>query len=210
MKRTALILAAGFVASLLAANAAPRAEGIRGRELLGVRVGGVVSGGAFNDKFGSGSEIDIHFIHGLTGRFGIAASLASHNFGESLDREKNAEFFGRLDMNFQIFSVSAAAVFLEPLSQKLTATFEGGPGLYSANAILPEGFYEAQKTDNHFGLYAGAGLLYRVGSTFYVNANVKYHNVFIGTGVNDTIHFYTGENQVRFFQIAVGVMIAAG
>jgi hypothetical protein len=197
-------------ASLLAGSAPLDAQNIRGRELLGLRVGGVIASGVFQDKFGDGSEIDLHFIHGITNWLGVDASLSSHNFGESLDRTKNDEFFGRLDMNLQIFSITAGMIVLKPIGGAFTATLEAGPGLYSVNAILPQGFYEAQKTDNHLGLYGGAGVLYKIANTVYLNANAKYHNVFIGSGSSDTVHFYTDENQTRFFQIAVGVMISAG
>ncbi len=208
MKTRPILLAVAAV--VLCAGAAPHAQSLRGHELLGVRAGGVISTGAFNRAFGDGSEIDIHFIHGFTPRFGLTMSLSSHNFGESLDQEKNLAFFNRTDVNLQVFSVTAGAILAEPLGGRFGGTLEGGFGLYSANAILPFGFLEAQKTDNHFGLYTGAGLLYRIANTVYLNANGKFHYMFIGGGLDDTVFFYTGEHQVPFYQIAIGVVIATG
>jgi len=202
------IIVAAMATCIIAWSLPLGAQSIRGHELLGLRVGGVIAGGAFADKFGNGSEIDLHFIHGITSALGVDVSISSHNFGESKDREKNQEFFGRTEMNLQIFSVTAGMIVLKPLHGRVTATAEAGPGLYSINAILPLGFYEAQKTDNHLGLYGGVGVLVKIANSVSLNANGKYHTVFVGTGSGDTVHSFTQDNQARFFQIAFGVMIS--
>ena len=183
------------------------AQGLRGHELLGLRLGGVITSGPFADNFGNGSEINLHFIHGLTNSLGIDFSLSSHNFGESKNQEKNREFFDRNDMNLQAFSVTVGMIALRPVHGPFTATLEAGPGLYSMNAILPIGFYDAQKTDNHLGLYGGIGALMKIADSFFLTANGSYHTVFVGTDSDDTVHFYTGESRVEFVQITLGIMI---
>jgi len=177
--------------------------------MLGVRVGGLATGGAFNENFGGGSEIELHFVHGIADRLGVDVSLSSHNFGASKNEEKNLAFFDRTDVNLQMFSLTVGVILLGTIHGRYTPTIEAGPGLYSVNTILPIGFYEAQKTDNHLGLYAGIGLLVRVARTLSLNANAKYHAVFVGTEPDDTVYFYTGESTARFLQISVGVMISS-
>jgi hypothetical protein len=113
-------------------------------------------------------------------------------------------------VNLQIFSLSAGMVLYKTLHGRYMPTIEAGPGFYSVNTVLPVGFYEAQKTDNHFGVYGGIGLLFRLANTVSLDANAKYHAVFVGTEPEDTVHFYTGESTIHFFQITVGVMIATG
>lgn len=204
MTNVSLVLAA---AACIFTHSLPLgAQGIRGRDLLGVRIGGVIASGSFADKFGNGSEINLHFIHGLTTFFGVDVALSSHDFGESKDQAKNIEYFGRTDMNLQAFSVTVGMVFVKPVHGRITATAEAGPGLYSVNAILPLGFYEAQKTDNHLGLHAGAGVLVRVSESFFITANGSYHTVFVGTGSDDTVHFFTGDSRAEFLQITLGVL----
>jgi hypothetical protein len=204
------IVAAAIVVIALASGGPVEAQSIKGREILGVRLGGLQANGAFNSKFGGGSEIEIHFIHGLADWFGVDVALSSHNFGASRDQDKNLEFFDRTDVNLQIFSLSAGMVLFRMLHGRYMPTIEAGPGFYSVNAILPAGFYEAQKTDNHLGVYAGVGLLFRLANTVSLDANVKYHAVFVGTKPDDTVHFYTDESTIRFLQITVGVMISTG
>ena len=209
MKPAWRIAAALLVAFVVSWSGPLPAQSIKGREMLGVRVGGLATSGALEAAFGGGSEIELHFIHGITSRLGVDVSLSSHNFGPSKNREKNLEFFDRSDVNLQIFSVTAGMILFGTVRGRYLPTFEAGPGLYSVNTILPQGFYEARKTDNHLGVYAGVGVLVRVAETVSLNANAKYHAVFVGTESGDTVHFYTGESTARFFQIAVGVMISS-
>jgi outer membrane protein W len=210
MRSTRTIAAALSFAFVLASGGPLPAQDLKGRELLGVRFGGLVSTGALNEEFGGGSEIELHFIHGITNRWGVDVSLSSHNFGAAKDQDKNLAYFDRTDVDLQMFSVAAGLIYYRTMGGRWRPTIEAGPGLYSVNAILSSGFYEAQKTDNHFGIYAGLGLLYRLAKTVQLNANVKYHLVFIGTDMEDTVYFYTGENSVGFFQIAVGIMVNSG
>jgi hypothetical protein len=209
MKTAPGILAALLVTAVVSWNGPLSAQNIKGREMLGIRVGALATSGAFNAAFGGGSEIELHFIHGITDRLGVDVSLSSHNFGASKNEEKNLMFFDRSDVNLQMFSLTAGMILLKTVHGRYTPTFEAGPGFYSVNAILPRGFYEAQKTDNHLGVYGGIGVLVRVANTVSLNANVKYHAVFTGSKLDDTVHYYTEENAVRFFQISVGVMITS-
>jgi hypothetical protein len=208
MKIARGIVAASLLAFVVACGGSLQAQDIKGHEMLGVRVGGLLTSGAFNAEFGDGSEIEIHFIHGLANWFGVDVSLSSHNFGSSNNQEKNLAFVDRTEVKLQMFSVTAAMIFLKTARGRYTPTIEAGPGLYSVNTILPTGFSEARKTDNHLGVYGGIGVLVKVAHTLSLNANAKYHLVFVGTEPDDTMHFYTGESTSRFLQISVGIMIA--
>jgi hypothetical protein len=209
MKRT-IAVALAMLAASLAWSHPVGAQALPGRELLGLRVGGLIASGAFNDEFGGGSEIELHFVHGIAGWLGVELSLASHNFGESKDRAKNIAYFDRPDVNLQMFSVSVGMIAFKRVDDRVTATFEAGPGLYSVNTILPQGFYELQKTDNRFGIFGGVGVLVRLTRSLSLNLNGKYHTVFVSPNDEDTVHFYTGESTARFYQIAVGVMMSTG
>jgi hypothetical protein len=210
MRTAHTIAAALFVAFALASSGPLPAQDLKGRELLGVRVGGLVATGALDTEFGGGSEIELHFIHGITNAWGFDVSLSSHNFGAAKDQEKNLVYFDRTEVKLQTFSLAVGVIYFKTVGGRWRPTIEAGPGLYSVNTILPSGMYEAQKTDNHVGIYGGLGVLYRLAKTVQLNANVKYHLVFVGTDMEDTLYFYTGENTAGFFQIAVGIMINSG
>lgn len=206
-----MIIISAILFAMPCIAAGTRAQGIRGREMLGLRAGGAISTGGVNTIFGNGSELEIHFIEGLNPWLGIEISLSSHNFGESNDREKNIEFTG-LDrpVDLSIFSITVAAIAVNEIGSKFASTLEGGLGLYTVNAIIQAGLYEGTRTNNQFGFYGGIGLLYRLTKSFSFNANAKYHYVFTGDDDRHTIHFYTGEDRISFLQIAVGVAIFTG
>ena len=203
-----LLLAAGLLFSF--AHDA-HGQGIKGREILGLRVGGILTSGPLSDKFGDGSEIEIHFIEGLKPWFGINIALSSHNLGESKDQDKNIEYTG-LDrpVKLQIFSVTAAVLAVKHVGDRFAPTIEGGFGLYTINGVIQAGFYEGSITDNQIGIYGGVGLLYRVTRSLFINANAKYHYIFSGDSWRSTVYFYTGEERISLYQIAVGIAIYTG
>jgi opacity protein-like surface antigen len=202
-----------LLAAVLFLAAAPGAygQGIKGREILGFRAGGVLSSGLLNDKFGDGSEIEIHFIEGLNPWFGINIALSSHNLGESKDRDMNIDYTGfDRPVKLQVFSVTAAALAIMHIGDRFSPTLEGGFGLYTINGVIQAGLYEGSITDNQVGFYGGVGLLYRLTRSLFLNANAKYHYIFSGNDWNSTVYFYTGEERITLYQIAVGVAIYTG
>lgn len=186
-------------------------QGIKGRELLGIRLGGIISTGGVSDAFGNGTEMEIHFIEGLNPWLGIDVSLSSHNFGESRDRDKDIEYTG-LDrpVDLYIFSLTAGPVAMKHVSKKLISTFEGGFGLYTINGVIQAGIFEGTRTNNQIGFYGGIGFLYRLTKSLSIDGMAKYHYVFSGDDLRHTIFFYTGEDRTSFIQIAVGVSIFTG
>ena len=210
MRRWITISLVACTASLLT-QADSFSQGIKGRELLGLRAGGVISTGGVNKIFGDGSELEIHFIEGLNPWFGIGVSLSAHNFGESNDRQKNIDFTG-LDrpVDLNVFSVTVAAVAVNEIRGKWSWSLEGGFGLYTVNGVIQAGIYEGTRTNNQFGFYGGTGLLYRLTKSLFINANAKYHYAFTGDDERHIIYFYTGEDRISFYQIAVGIAIFTG
>jgi opacity protein-like surface antigen len=207
MKKVALLLSLS-IAAILASDAPARAEGITRRELLGVRIGGVIGSPSLRDAFGAGSELELYFIEGLGPSWGVTIALSSHNFGASKDTLANIEYTGlNREVKLSIFSMTAAFYALRPLGGRFTATGEGGFGLYAVTASIPSGFYEGTRTENRFGLYSGLGALWRISRGISLNLNVKYHYIFIGSDEFEAIHFYTGDTSAHFFQIAIGVLL---
>jgi len=219
MKQGNGLIAAITLAFVLMGSVPLGAQGIKNRELLGIRVGGMIASGALHDAFGNGSVLELHFIRGITPWLGVDVALSSHSFGASKDHEKDIEFLERngiqfLDPNGEVdlysWSVTVGMIALRSLRGRITPTLEGGPGLYSVNTTLPQGLFEPQKTDNRLGLYGGVGLLIRLTKAISLNVNGKYHHVFVGSNGEDTIHFYTGDESARFYDISVGVSIYTG
>jgi hypothetical protein len=185
------------------------AQGIKGEEILGLRIGAVAAPGNLNTAFGRGTEIELHFIEGLGSWFGVTFALSSHNFGESKDEAKNLAYTGDafLKVDLQIYSATVGCITYASIGDRFSSTAEVGGGLYTINAVIPAGFYEGNITDNQYGFYGGLGLLYRLSKNLSLNLNGKYHYVFSGKGTEHAIYFYTGKERTSYFQIAVGVMI---
>jgi hypothetical protein len=202
-----------LIAALTLAAASPlAAQGIGRREVFGIRLGAAYSPATLRDTFGGGSVIELHFVHGLAPWCGIAVALTSNDFGASNNAQKNIDFTGGLDreIDLEIYGVTAGFLALTSFHKNFLPTIEAGPGLYSINAVLPQGFFNAQKTEFRVGMYGGLGAIYKITGGFSVNACAKYHYIFSGGHNENTIFFFTGHNRTQMFSFTVGVLLAAG
>lgn len=202
-------IVAACAALVICMPTALHSQGIKGEEILGLRIGAVASPGNLSTAFGRGTEIELHFIEGLGSWFGVTFALSSHNFGESKDEAKNLAYTGDafLNVDLQIYSATVGCITHTSISDRFSATAEVGGGLYTINTVIPAGFYEGNITDNQYGFYGGLGLLYHLSKSLSLNLNGKYHYVFSGKGKEHAIYFYTGKERTPYYQIAVGVMI---
>ena len=183
-------------------------ESIRGREILGLRIGGIKSTSGLDEAFGSGSNLEIYFYHGLTGRLALGVSLSGHNFGKSQLPDKDLEFLGiPRTIDFMIYSVTGCVMMKKDLSKKFRFSGELGGGLYTSNADIPfGGFYEGRISHNRLGVNAGAELWWRLARRgIYLGLGGKWHYVFSGTDFDQVIYTYTGEDYAHYFQVTLGI-----
>ena len=206
MKRFYFITVFFLIISLAPAMAF--SQGFKGREILGLRLGGVVSSGSVEDTFGRGSELELHFMEGLGSWYGIDISLSMHNFGRSLSREKNIDFTGfDRAVKAEIFSLTAGLVGIRQVTDRISLGIDGGMGLYPITAVIPEGIWEGRITRNQFGLYTGANIYYSLNKRgLSLDIGAKYHYVFSGDDPLQIFYVYTGEDRLQFVQMTVGIV----
>jgi len=193
---------------LLPGFSAESAESIKSREILGIRIGGIHSTSGLDVAFGSGSELEIYFYHGLTSSSAFGISLSGHDFGKSLLPEKDVEFLGiNQTIDFMIYSLTGCLMSKTDLSKKLRASGEFGGGLYTSTSSIPTGaIYEGRITKNQLGLYAGCEFSWRLTKGgIHLNLGGKWHYVFSGTDFRQPIYIYTGKDYTHFFQVTLGV-----
>ncbi|MGM0484559.1 MAG: hypothetical protein ACQERI_08425 [Candidatus Krumholzibacteriota bacterium] len=189
---------------LLLPPAESRAGSIKGKELLGFRLGTVFNSGELDRAFGRGSELEVHFLEGLGDNFGINIALSSHGFGEAKVLKNNSI------SELQIYSMTAAFLYRLNIMGGYYLTAEGGPGIYAITLIKP-GFIELYSNDYQPGFYGGLAALYRLGiNNIYIELSGKYHYIFSGGSQRNIIFYYTGEDRTDFFQVCVGVMLRTG
>ncbi|MBD3179114.1 MAG: hypothetical protein GF417_05695 [Candidatus Latescibacteria bacterium] len=180
------------------------AESIRGKELVGFRLGTVFNSGELDRAFGRGSSLEIHFLEGLGSSYGINISLSSHGFGEAKIQKNNSI------SELQIYSLTAGFLYRLNIAGSYFLSAEAGPGIYAVTLIKP-GFIELYSNDYQPGLYGGIAALYKLGSNnIYLELSGKYHYIFSGDNQSDIIYYYTGRNRADFFQICIGVILRSG
>lgn len=206
MKRLALSISLAALSLALCSPA--RGESLKGREILGLRVGGVHSTMELDDAFGSGSELEIFFYHGLGKSYAFGVSLSGHNFGRSQLPEKDLEFLGiNQTVDFMLYSVTGCLMTKTNITGKLRASAEIGGGLYTSTTSIPAGaLLEGRITLNHGGLYAGADIWWRLTKGgVHLNLGGKWHYAFTGTDYRQPVFTYTGRDYAHYFQITFGI-----
>jgi hypothetical protein len=207
MKRLALTALLTSV-MLLPGFSARGNETIKGKEILGIRIGGIHSTSGLDEAFGSGSELEIYFYHGLTSSSALGISLSGHDFGKSQLPEKDLEFLGiNQTIDFMIYSVTGCLMMKTDPSKKFRTSGELGGGLYTSTSSIPAGAtYEGRITKNQLGIYAGCEFSWRLTKGgIHLNLGGKWHYVFSGTDYRQPIYVYSGKDYTHFFQVTLGV-----
>ena len=184
------------------------AQGLKGRELLGVRLGGAVSPGAVRDAFGDGSELELHFTEGLGAWFGIDVALSMHNFGRARTEITDpTSYYWNMKPEAEVYSLTVGFMAMRDISQRISLASDAGIGLYTINAVIPAGIYEGRVYRNQLGLYGGMNLYYALNSRgLSLDIGAKYHYVFSGDDPLQVLHVYTGEDRLGFFQMTLGIV----
>lgn len=206
MKRSSFILVIAAVA--LASGPASGGESIKGREILGVRLGGIHATSGLDEAFGSGSELEVYFYHGLSTSSALGISLSMHDFGKSKDPEKDLEYLGiPMPVEYSVYSLTGCLMRKTDLSKKIRLSGELGGGLYASTAEIPAGPTSTGRiTYNQLGLYAGGEIWWRVTrGGMHIGLGGKWHYMFTGTDYRQVVYTYTGEDYAHFFQITIGV-----
>ena len=204
-----LALTATVIAAVLSSGlSAEGSESIKSKEILGIRIGGIHSTSGLDEAFGSGSELEIYFYHGLTSSAAFGISLSGHDFGKSRLPEKDLEFLGiPQPVDFMIYSLTGCLMAKTDLSKKLRISGEFGGGLYTSTTSIPAGaMIEGRITYNHPGLYVGSELSWRLSKGgIHLSLGGKWHYAFTGTDYRQPIYVYTGRDYTHFFQVTLGI-----
>jgi hypothetical protein len=196
------------VLTLCSSASAQVRHSIKGRETLGLRLGGVYSTSGLDEDFGSGTELEIYFYHGLTHSSGIGVSLSGHNFGKSRNPQKDLEFLGiPMTIDYMIYSITGCYMVKTEISPKVRVSGEIGGGLYTSRTEIPAGaLTSAGTTYNMPGLYAGSEIWWRLTKGgIHIGLGAKWHYVFAGTDYRQPIYNYTGKDYAHWFQFTIGV-----
>ena len=207
MKRVALtvLTAAAVMAS---GWTAAGGESIKGREILGVRLGGIHSTSGLDEAFGSGSELEVYFYHGLSPSSALGVSLSMHDFGKSLLREKDLEYLGiQQTVEYSVYSLTGGLMTKADLSKKIRVSGEAGGGLYASTAEIPAGPTTSGRiTYNQLGAYVGGEICWRVTrGGMHIGLGGKWHYMWTGTDYRQVVWVYTGEDYAHFFEVTIGI-----
>ena len=207
MKRVVSALA--IAAAVLSPGLSPATgKGIKGREILGVRLGGVHATSGLDEAFGAGSELEVYFYHGLSKSAAFGVALSMHDFGKSQLPEKDLEYLGiQQQVEYSVYSLTGCMMTKTDLSKKLRLSGELGGGLYASTAEIATGAMTSGRiTYNQLGLYVGSEIWWRVTKGgMHIGLGAKWHYMFTGTDYRQPVWVYTGEDYAHFLEVTIGI-----
>lgn len=206
MRRTTVIGTITALILLAAGSRSLHCQNIKGKEIVGLRIGGIYTTNSLKDNFGTGSEIELHFITGLGPWFGVGFALSSHNLGESKNQEKDIDLIGQnLRLDLQVYSMTASFAVMKHLTGRFDGLGEAGLGIYSINGVVQSGFYEGYITDNQLGFFGGLGAFFGLTRKLSIDVNFKLHYILSGGDQSHLIYFYTGNKSMMLYQFTLGL-----
>jgi opacity protein-like surface antigen len=183
------------------------------KDRLGVRVGYSRTSNDLTDNFGGGLNLSLHFIQRIRKPFSVDVTLGAIYLGST---EKDivvgldTSMYDQVSM--RILMLTAAPMVELPINDRMDFYATAGVGLYAVSLLLDRSFEQYDLTDNHFGLNAGAGVIHRIFTNWYVDLNFHLHKFWTADtsdpGNPDWIFEYSnGDSDPLFWAINTGVIL---
>lgn len=206
MKKPILIIAL-FAAAAAGNIHPPRAAA---REGLGLKTGYIQPTGRLNESFGSGFLLALHFTETLGWLFGLDFTLGSMYLGETSRRDISQNIFlsPSYDVKMNVTYLGIAPFINIEFPSGLSADFSAGAGLYGVMVLVDAGLFSAEDTQYHVGLNIGAGIYYKLASSFKIGMDLAAYQLWTSDDADDWVRIYTeGDKNPRFYQISLGALL---
>jgi opacity protein-like surface antigen len=180
------------------------------RERLGLRVGYVGTSSALDDVFGSGLNLNLHWVQGIREPFFIDFTLGAFYLGETDRSDITFDIFQQSfdNVSMRVLRFTVAPMIELSLSDRTSAYVTMGGGLYVISLLLDESFFQFDLTDNHVGLNLGAGLTRRITTNWFLDLHAEAHKFWTSEEVDDLFFRYSqGDQDPLFFEFTAGVLL---
>jgi opacity protein-like surface antigen len=181
------------------------------RERIGLRAGYVGTSSTLDDVFGSGLNLDLHWVQGIAEPVFLDFTLGAFYLGET-DRDDitfdifQPQTFHNVSMRVLRFTV--APLIELSLSERTAAYVSIGGGLYVISLLLDQSFFQFDLTDNHVGINVGAGVTRRITTNWFIDLHAEAHKFWTSTDNNDLFFRYSeGDQDPVFFEVTAGFLL---
>ena len=190
--RSVALLVSGV---LIAALARPSAavDSVAAEQRLGARVGYVETFEGLNDQYGPGWNITLLFQQRVWSHLFFELNVGAIYYGEPLDPELDDDItnIDNIETELRTFYFSGGAAYGIPLGGSYTLTTSVAVGIYSASLAVQTDFVADDLSDQYFGGQAGLGLVWRVGTSWSLEASSTVYYFSTNAQIDDLLWFFS-------------------
>jgi len=190
--RSVALLVSGV---LIAALARPSAavDSVAAEQRLGARVGYVETFEGLNDQYGPGWNITLLFQQHIWSHLFFELNVGAIYYGEPLDPEIDDDItnIDNIETELRTFYFSGGVVYGIPLGGSYTLTTSVAVGIYSASLAVQTDFVADDLSDQYFGGQAGLGLVWRVGTSWSLEASSTVYYFSTNAQIDDLLWFFS-------------------
>jgi len=190
------------------------------KERLGARMGYIRAENDLSDAFGAGFDLSIHFIQRIKKPLGIDVTVGAIYLG-STDREVTiTRANGGVDFStlwfdkvrMRILRFTAAPIVEFAAGERTSCYLSAGGGLYTATLLLDQTIYQYDFSNNHFGVNAGAGIMRRIFTNWFLDLNLQLHKFWTpdqssSLDVDWIYEFSDGDSDPWFWSVTAGAAL---
>jgi hypothetical protein len=178
------------------------------RERLGIRAGYVEATGKFNEHFGDGSYMTLHFSEKVVWTLYVDFRIGATYMGDLLKPEiaENLTNIEGIDSEMRILFFTVGPQYTHGMGEKTTWYGSFGLGVYSVSILHDTGIQAFDYSDQHFGINGGLGVMWRFAATWNVEFNVTTHKFWTPAKRRDLYYIFTEEDtSPLMYQFGLGV-----
>ena len=199
---------------LLAVFARPSSavDNVAGEQRLGARIGYVETFEGLNEQYGPGWDVTLLFNQHVWSRLFFDLHVGATYLGEPLDPELDDDItnIDNIETELRMFYFTVGAVYGIPLgSSGFTLTTALAAAIYSASLAVATDFTADDLSDQYFGGEAGLGLVWRVGTSWSLEATTTVNYFLTEAQPDDLLYFFSGGviEDPMMLGVSVGVVV---
>ncbi len=192
----ARVFALPMLVVLVCAHARPSraVDNLAAQERLGARIGYVETYDGVYEYYGPGWDVTLYFNERIYSRLFLDLHIGAIYLGDLLDPELDDFITGytNVESEMRMFYFSLGVAYGFPLGNgPYTLTTSLAAGVYSVSVAFVADFVSDDLSDQYFGGNGSVGLMWRVGTSYALEANCTLHYFASNAAYNDLLWVFT-------------------
>ncbi len=211
MRRRCVPLFVAGVLTAVLARPSFAVDNVAAEQRIGGRAGYIETFEGLKEQYGPGWNITLFFQQHVWSHLFFQINVGAIYYGEPLDPELDDDVtnIDNIESELRTFYFSGGATYGIPLGGAYTLTTSFAVGIYAASLAVQTDFTADDLSDQYFGGEAGLGLVWRVGTSWSLEASSTVYYFSTKAQLDDLLWFFSDGviEDPMLLGINVGVVI---